>query len=249
MNLSELEAEESRLLGDVNNDRWSTSVLTIRNNEAATIVQGYTNAVKTKETLTPSANTEAVTLDADTMDIVKATITRTDGSIYELDGITEENLDFDYPNWRNYSAGAPLRYFYDASGQQLHLVPKPDSANAIASGLIVYEVRKPADLVNASDIPFDSNNQMVPYHMAIVYWVVAQCWMDDGTPEALAKSRFYKSGVLEQKGAGQFEFQIMRILSKFDNPEDVPDHIKYRPTGGRAGAYNYPTHDNPFLGI
>lgn len=249
MLLSELQDEIGRLNGDPSHERWPLDLVNRRINEAQTIVQGYTNAVKTKETLTPTANTATVTLDADTMDIVRVTMTRTDGSIFELDGISRESLDFDYPNWMNLSPGEPRLWWYDATNQELNLVPAPDTSNAIASGLFVWEVRKPTDLVNASDIPFDSNNQMIPYNMAIVYWVVSQNWMDDGTPEALAKSRFFKSGVLSNNGAGQFEQQIMRILAKFDRPERVPENIKWRPTGGRAGAGNVPTKSNPFAGL
>lgn len=249
MLLSELQAEIGRLLNDPNNTRWTTDVLTKRINEAQTIVQGYTNAVKTLETLTPTANTAAVSLNAKTMDIYRVDIQRTNGDIFQLDGISRETLDFDYPNWMNLDPGEPKAWWYDATNQQLNLVPAPNSANAISNGLRVWEIRKPADLSNASDIPFDSNNQMVPYNMSIVHWVVAQCWMDDGTPEALAKARFHKSGVMTDNGAGQFEQQIMRILSRFDRPESVPETIKWQPTGGRVGATNYPTKGNPFAGL
>lgn len=249
MNLSGLQTEISRLLGDPSNDRWPLTLINTRINEAQTIINGYVGAVKTKETLTPTASTRTVTLDSETMDISRVCITRTDGSIYELDGYTVEGLDYDYPNWQNIADGAPSLWYYDATNQQLGLVPKPDSSNAIASGLFVWEIRKPADVTNASDIPFDSNNQVVPYHMAVVYWVVAQCWMDDGTPEALAKSRFFKTGVMTQNGGGQYEHEVMRMMAKFDRPESIPENIRWRPTGGRQGASNVPSKQNPFAGL
>lgn len=249
MNLSELQAEIGRLLNDPLNQRWSTSVLTARINEAQTIVNGYTNAVKTLETLSPTASTSAVSLNANTMDIYRVDMQRTNGDIFVLEGISRETLDFDYPNWMNLDPGEPRVWWYSASDQTINLIPAPDSSNAISSGLRVWEIRKPASVGTSTDIPFDSNNQMVPYHMAIVHWVVAQCWMDDGTPEALAKARFHKSGVMDQRGAGQFEQQVMRIISKFDRPETVPEQINWRPTGGRVGAANYPTKGNPFAGL
>jgi hypothetical protein len=249
MDLGEMQEEAGRLLGDPAHDRWPLNVLTSRLNEGQTITQGYTNATKTLETLTPVAGTPTVSLDAATMDILGVNVTRSDGNKYPLNGKSREALDFDYPNWQNLDDGQPIFWWYDATNQQVNLVPAPDSENAITNGLEVYEVRKPVDLVNASDIPFDSNNQMVPYSLAPVYWCVAQCWMDDGTPEALAKSRFYKSGVLDKNGAGQFEQQIMRILAKFDRPESVPENIRWRPQGGRAGAANIPNKGNPLAGL
>jgi hypothetical protein len=249
VDLQTLQDEIGRLLGDPAHDRWPLDVLTRRINIAQTNVNSYAGALKTKETLTPTASVSAVTLNANTMDINRVDITRTDGTLFSLPGVTRENLDFDYPNWQNLEAGVPVSWWYNASTQELNLIPSPDSANAITNGLFVTEIRKPSDLVNASDIPFDSNNQIVPYHMAVVYWVVAQCWADDGTPEALAKARYFKTGVMTQGGAGQYEQEVMRFIARFDRPESVPDHIKYRPTGGRAGSTNYPTHSNPFGGM
>lgn len=245
MILSEIWAEVGRLLNDPNNQRWSQDVITFRSNQAATIIQGYTNAVKTKETLTPVASVATVTLDSDTMDIVRVVITRPGGEKVQLDGITREDLDFDSPNWQQLSPGAPYTYFYDATLNQINLIPEPDASNAITSGLEVWEVLKPAALSAAGDIPFDSTTTMIPYHMAIVHWVVAQCWLDDGTPEAIAKARVHRSGVLTGRGAGEFEQQLMRIIAKFDSPEDIPSRIKFRPQGGRLGAW-LPSKAYPF---
>lgn len=234
MILSSLQAEIGRLLADPNNDRWSASVLTSRINEAQTEVQGLTNAVKTKETLTPVVNTRTVALDDDVLDIIRVDITRSDGRVEELPGISREELDFRYPNWQQETNGAPRLYFYDATLNQVNLVPKPDSANAITNGLFVWESRKPADLASASDVPFDSTTTVIPYHMSIVHWVVAQCWMDDGTPEALGKAKFHKSGDIDRPG--QFELQIKKINARYDKPTDIPMNILWKPTGGRIGG-------------
>lgn len=246
MTLEELQEEIGRLLGDPAHDRWPLTTLTTRINEAQTIVQGYTNAYQTTETGTLNTDDESTDLNANTMDITMVTITRPNGDIDRLQGITRFNLDYDYPNNRNTDSGDPIFYFYDQ--QVLRLWPIPDSTyNGLS--IFIREVRKPDDLVDASDIPFNSSNLLIPYHMAIVHWVVSQCWMDDGTPESLAKARFHKTGVLDDKGAGQFELQIKRILAKVNSPEDVPEYIKWKPTGARVGASNYPSKSNPFAGL
>lgn len=233
MNLGQLYTEIGRLLNDPSNQRWSTTVLLDRINQAQRTIQAYTKAVVTKENLTPTANSAILVLDAGVMDIQRASILRSDGSLYPLEGITRYELDYRYPNWENWDAGEPVRYYYEASFNQLYLVPKPDAANALLEGVSVWEIQMPADLANTTDIPFDSNAQMIPYHTAIVHWVVAVCFMDDGTQEALAKSSFHKSGMIERPG--EFEKQIKLITARFDSLSDVPANVLWKPQGGRIG--------------
>lgn len=234
MNLSTLQAEIGRLLNDPSNTRWATDVLTSRINQAQQHIQGFTNAVKVTETLTPTANTQQVTLNSSTMDVLDVTFLRSDGNVISLPGLTRQELDYRYGNWRQFTAGVPFSWYYDASNQQLNLVPAPDSANAQTNGLTVLESRVPADLVNSTDIPFDSNNQMIPYHMAIVYWVVSQCWMDDGQPEALKKAAYFRTNDLTRPGA--YEAEIKRINEKFDKPSGQSNNILWQKEGGRIGV-------------
>ncbi len=244
MNLSQLFAEIGRLLNDPSNDRWSQSVLTTRINEAQTIVQGYTSAVKTKELLTPTADVAAISVSALTLDILRVTLTLPSGRVKPIEGISREELDYRFPDWMNLGSGEPDLYWFDGTNAQVNLVGPPGSSYATSNALSVWEVRKPADLAAASDIPFDSNTPMVPYHLSIVHWVVAQCWMDDATPESLAKSKFHKSGMLERPG--EFEKQIMRIREDFDAPVDIPERILWRPQGGRLARRGFASKSYPF---
>jgi len=243
MNLSELHAEIGRLLNDPNNQRWSTDVLTTRINYAQTEVQGYTSAVKVTESLTPTSGSAPVTVDPTVMNIIRASIALPDGTGKPLEGITREELDYLYPNWRQIPSGEPFWFWYNPTNQTINLVPPCDDAHAISGAITLYESRVPADLVNSTDIPFDSNNQMIPYHMSIVHWVVAQCWMDDGTPEALAKAKFHKSGSMLHPG--EYEKQLGRIMAEFDAPEAVPSHVMWKPQGARLGNLLVPTKSNP----
>lgn len=242
MNLSQLQAECGRLLNDPSNTRWSIDVLTTRINLAQTEIQGLTNAIKTSENLALSVGISNVNLNASAMDIVFIYKQNINNEIKPLMGKTRQELDFMYPDWRQWQPGEPAFWFYEATNQRVFLVPAPDAYNA--NVITVYESLKPADLVNPTDIPFDSNNQMVPYHMAIVHWVVAQCWMDDGVPESLGKAKFHKSG--DPMHPGQYELQLARIKSTFDVPEIIPGHILFQPQGGRIGQWFIPNKTNPF---
>lgn len=234
MNLSELQAECGRLLNDPGHSRWSTDILTARLNYSMTVVNGYTGAVKNSQTLTPTANTSVVPLtDSDVLDILRVYITRSNGDIERLEGISEEELDFLSPGWQNLDPGTPRNYFYRMRGQNIYLVPAPDSSNAVTNGLTVWFAEKPDDMSASSDTPFNAG-QMERHGMSFVHWTVAQCWMDDGTPEALSKAKFHRSGMFERPG--EFEKEIMRIREDFDNPTDVPSNIMWKPQGSRLNS-------------
>ena len=234
MDVASLYREIGRKLNDPNNDRWSQSVLLDRINRSQTKIVVLTNSVKTKETLTAVAATTTVQLDTDVLDIIRVDILNTGGEWKKLRGFLRDQLDFEEPNWQQIEDGEVQCYWWDGTNQQLNLVPAPDSANAITNGLRVWEIQKQADLTASTDVPFGSNAAMIPYHDAIVEDVVADCWQDDGTPEALQKSRFHRSGIMANPG--EFERAIMRISSKFDSPEDIPVRILWRPQGGRASS-------------
>lgn len=243
MNVSEFYAEIGRRLNDPNNERWSQSVLLTRMNRSQTKVVIMTNSVKTKETLTPVASTATVQLDTDVIDIIRVDIQRVGGDWVKLNGMLRDQLDFEVPNWQQLEEGEPKLYWWDGTNQQINLVPAPDSANAITNGLRVWELQKQADMDDSADVPFGANAAMIPYHMAIVHDVVADCWQDDGTPEALAKSRFHRSGTMARPG--EFENEIMRINAKFDAPEDIPVRLLWMPEGGRASKGTFRNKANP----
>lgn len=246
MNVTEMNGEIGRLLNDPNNQRWGTDILLFRMNQATTAVLAYTNAVKTKETLTPVASTAEVQLDTDVMDVIRVDIMNSNSEWKPLEGILRDQLDFKAPNWQQLSAGEPGLWTWDGTNQQLVLVPAPDTSWANSSGLRVWEIQKPADMTAVSDVPFSSNAAMIPYHLSIVHWVVAQCWIDDGTPEALGKSKFHRSDDFSRPG--KFEAEIKKIKARFDQPEGIPIKLLWRPTGGRATLGSFDRKSNP-LGI
>ena len=243
MILSQLQSECGRLLSDPNNDRWPAATLLTLINLAQTEIQGLTDAVKTSELLTPVVSTRTISVNSATMDIIRMSKTLTDGSIRPFQGVSREELDFMYPDWQQWADGEPLYWWYDATNRNINLVPKPSAAFAVANALTAWESRVPAALVAGTDVPFDANNQMIPYHMAIVHWVVSYCLMEDGTGDALTKAKFHKSGNILQPG--QYELQIGRIQAEFDAPEAVPAHILFKPQGGRVGGWGFPSKSQP----
>lgn len=246
MQRSEILAEIRRLLGDTNSSsyRWSDDEINTRMEFAQQDVITQTGCVKTTESLTPTADTNEVSLDSGVLDITGATWTDTDGSEFPLTFKSQEDLDFYRPNWRNETGSRPDVISYDPSNNQAILVPAPTSADISSGCLKVIEVQSPTPLTSDSSVPFDSNARMGPFSLSIVHWVVAQCFMDDGTPEALAKARFHKTNDMDKPG--EYEKVINKINSRFKAVSAIPERIKWRPQGGLRGGSRWPNHANPF---
>lgn len=244
MNLLEIEDECGRLLSDPNHDRWPLSTLLIRINQAQTEIQSYTNAIKQSVSYNPTASVNYITLSSDLLTVLSATKTLTNGNVLPLPLITIQELNYLYPDFRQWTTGEPLYCYLDGTYQKLYLVPAPDAIFASTVGAIgTYESQVPTALVNSTDIPFDSFVPMVPFHYSIIHWVVAVCWEDDATPEALGKSRFHKSGNL--LNPGEYEKELGRILAEFDIAEQASSRILFRPQGGRIGTWAFPSKSSP----
>lgn len=231
MQRSELEAEIGRLLGDPQHTRWSLDVIDSRLELAQQDVQALTGAVKSTETLTPTANTSEVTVDTEVIDILRVTLTESDGTVSVLEGRSREDWDFYDPNWPNLSPGKPKGYFFDASNGQIVLVPAPSATYAIADALKVWEVQIPVAMTGDSSVPFGANSWMKAYHMALVHYVVSLCFMDNGDPDSLQKARFHRSN--EINAPGEYEKELKKINAKFDSPADIPERVKWQPQGAR----------------
>jgi hypothetical protein len=231
MNLLQLQQECGRLLNDPNNTRWSKSILTTRLNQAQKEIVSYTNVLKIYGAVAITAGTGATTLDATVMEVQRVYITLTNGDNIPLVGISINELDYRYPNWQNLDSGQPTSYTYDHVTRNLTFIPRPDTDIT----LNMYHLINPADMSSDSDIPFDSNTPLTPYHISLVHWSVAQCWMDDGTPESLAKAMFHKTG--DVSNPGQYELQLKRIMDKFDGSENIQTSVLWKPEGGRLGLW------------
>jgi hypothetical protein len=79
-----------------------------------------------------------------------------------IEGISREELDYRYPNWENWTAGEPSLFWFDGTNAKINLVCKPSAAYALTNALKVWEIRVPANMTAAADIPFDSNTPMIP---------------------------------------------------------------------------------------
>lgn len=247
MQRSDLEAECGRLLGDPNFSRWSTTVIDTRLVSAEIDVLKWTNAVKKTATYTPVAESSYVIVSSNLLDILAANYVLPDGTIKgpkrRFDPISRWDLDFNRPNWQNEESGEPVLWTFDASNARVILVPKPSSADV--GTLQLLEVETPTTPINtdSTTVPFDNNALMVPYHRALVYWVVSECLKDNNDSESLQKARYFRSNDIT--APGEYEKEIKQILMKFDVPEAIPAGVKFQPQGGRVSGYGLNQKSNP----
>lgn len=250
MQRSDIEAEIARLLGDPSNTRWTTAVIDTRLDAAEVDVLKWTNAIKTARTYTPTANSNYVTVGTTILDILDATYTQPDGTVKgskrRFDPISVWDLNFNRPNWRNEQPGEPVLWSFDASNDRIILVPAPDASNISTTNLSLLEVDTPTTPLSqgtATSIPFDSNALMVPYHRALINWVVSECLKDNNDSDSLQKARYFRSNDVTRPG--EYETQIKQILMKFDVPEAIPAGVKFQPQGGRISGYGLNQKQNP----
>lgn len=244
MNLSELQAECGRLLSDPNNTRWSADVLTARLNRAQNEVIAYASLYKNPVAYTPISGQQYVSLPQTIISVIRASLVLPDGTIKILNGINREELDYRYPDWQNWNDGEPIMYFWDGVNRRFNMVPAPDDLHAITDSLTIWEVdRLDPGMVDPTDVPYGGLFSLREYHMVLVHWAVAYCWMDDGTPESLAKSHFHRSGDMSKPG--QYELELKRIMDTFDVVDLADYNILWKPEGGRIGTWGSPSKSFP----
>lgn len=235
MNRQQLEQETARLLNDINNTRWSLATIDTRLEFAQQDVQIQTNALKGSQIVTPTANTAAVTINSDILDILSVTLTDSAGNVFPLKGVTKEELYVRRPLWLQEAAGQPDSYWPNFTDSVINLVPAPSSQWAITNAITVVEVEPPNAMTGNSSIPLSGNSALVPFHIGLCYWVAAECLMDNSDSESLQKAQYYRTGMLEKPG--EYEKIIMKILTHFDKPTDARARILWRPSGGRLGGW------------
>lgn len=119
--------------------------------------------------------------------------------------------------------GTPKQYYIDVSdpdNQNIFLYPIPQSADAGAN-LIVEYVKSPTALSGSTDIPFNSNTLMYPYHHGLAYRGAAFLLLRDPSQENMIKG----SGYLKTSNA-----ILTKVIEVFKSAEKEEP---YRLRGGR----------------
>jgi len=88
---------------------------------------------------------------------------------YQLQPITRDELNREYPGWKSAAAGVPTHYYWDREEDMIGFYVKPNATNAGTDYVEVYYAKEHTDLAGDSsepDIP-------LPLQPAIIDFVVA----------------------------------------------------------------------------
>lgn len=191
MNLSDLQTLVGDLCNDPDHDKYSTDDITGVLNNSLDEWNMEAGVLKDTVTLTVVANQSAYALSG-----LTGTPVRFDRVTHK--GIELERRDkswFDLygsDDWTD-DTGTPKFYYINVSdpdSQNIYLYPLPADADAGAY-LVVEYVKRPDTLSGATDIPFNSNTLLYPYHHGLAYRASAFLLLRDPSQENTVKVGAY----------------------------------------------------------
>ena len=99
-----------------------------------------------------------------------------------IDGIFEAELDRDCRGWSAWS-DTPRRYINNNTANPPNIVLVPNPSNSGDTIAIQYIIQ-PTEMLNATDVPFNGQNNLYSFHDLIVAGVVYRCMLEE-------KNQFY----------------------------------------------------------
>ena len=174
--------------------RWSDDILNKRINIVQEEIASLTKCIVNRSTnVALIANQREYILPDDALNIIRVAfwITGSTASHKSLEWRSIGGLDNEMPFWETLAGGIPLKYYQ--RGKYIGLVPPPSSSYAATGNLKIDYVARPQPLSNDSDIPFNSDPYLYPYHKLIVLGVAIMCFTDDGNANmtAIIENKYY----------------------------------------------------------
>lgn len=180
--LTSILAEVRRIVRDTNssNYRWTDAILTERTNAIQNYVCVKTLCVQGRTYLTTTASTREVSISSDCLAILRAAyyITGSTEAYKKLIWTSIGGQDYQSNTWQNFGEGLPTEYYKRAG--YIGLKPVPSSTYAGSNKIQLDYSVMASSLTSGTDIPFNSEVYLYPYHDALVYGVAALCFWDMG---------------------------------------------------------------------
>jgi hypothetical protein len=95
----------------------------------------------------------------------------------------------DLSSWESVPTGLPTEYY--ERGDYFGLKPTPALTYSTTYAIQIDYYKKPVELSSSTDIPFDGNRLLVPYHKLLVMGVVIMCLKEDGDSAAALQTEYY----------------------------------------------------------
>jgi hypothetical protein len=194
LTLSQLETQTRTLIRDTSADtnfqRFSNAQIDAFLNEGLRQLQNDAWLYQGSFNMDLTSGTIEYPLPADYISTVRVTISSmslTQVSFQGLDGQNGGSYGNGSPgyNW-TVAMSTPTEYFIDSfvSGAPSNIGFFANPKFTTSGGVVfVQYVRQVPLLVNKSDIPFNGNSELLPYHDGIADFAAARCWQLLGRPD------------------------------------------------------------------
>lgn len=185
-------------IGDISTDtvkqRWSDSLLNDRINIVQRNIAVYTRCIYGRSFITPTTGQAEYNLPSDcmTIDRVSYLIITTTSAYKKLAWRSMGGLDRDSPYWENLSSGMP-KYYYER-GNMIGLSPAPGVSYSNQNALKIDYFVLPTNLIFDTDVPFNGDYSLYPFHDLIILGVVIMCKTDDNryNEVQILKAEYYR---------------------------------------------------------
>lgn len=189
---------------------YSSATLTTWINEAQEDAVFRTGCLEKRATIDTNTSSFEYTISTDCIVPIRVHY-NTGGSTIttkydRLDYATIEELDRDYNYWEVSSSNVPKNYYYRAD--KIGLYPPPSASYSGTGYLRIDYVKRPHELVNGSDIPFDNQKHLYPLHHLLKWYVSAVIKYKEGDK---VNGDFYWTKYL-----ADLEFAMKRYKSRPD---------------------------------
>lgn len=186
LTLAEIRVEVRRYSNDVVDPRvkHSDAMITRLVNEAQREVVNQTWCLTNRSTQTLTAATTYYNLPNDLIAIEHVEFRDTSSRTRELLEVSEKATQQSNPDYER-QAGAPFQYFVRSTtfttGTPLQIAVIPVPSSSTSAGLLTIDYYSQATSLSAdTDVPFDGQRVLYPYHYALVYSAVAKLKLIDG---------------------------------------------------------------------
>lgn len=183
LTLSQLEAQTRILLRDTASDtnfqRFSTAQIDNFLNEAQRQMQNDAWLYQGAFMMNLTSGTIEYSLPTDYIATVRVTI-----ASMSITQVSFQGLDQNSTNW-TLATSTPTSYFIDSfvsgSASKIGFYPNPKFTST--NSVFVQYVRQVPTLVSGSDVPFNGNSELLPYHDALADFAAGRGWQLLGRPD------------------------------------------------------------------
>jgi hypothetical protein len=196
------------LLRDDNSDttkrRWSDAQLLDRINLIQQAMVRTTLCLQDQYKIETSSTTREYRLPADCLKVYRvsydvSTSTTAKGNYYKLPWTSVAGLDSSLSTWEDNAAGKPQEYYEREN--YIGINPIPNANYYGPDKLKIDYVVNPSSLTASSDIPFNDDYSLYPFHEGIIYGVVSLCLWSQGEMSefAIAEAKYKEIMALLEK--------------------------------------------------